>query len=135
MLPPPNYSKTIGRAQRPAPTSSQVGKNTYFSLFICLRCDDPAHPTTIPLVTFNITGRCGHRPLHLPSLIEGGGKTAGFDGGSEQHINSHRLAPASTNIKNLLSLIVLNSIIKSDRTLPSDNKPQFLYILCRRRIL
>ena len=26
--------------------------------------------------------RCGHRPQHLPSLIEGGGKTAGFDEGS-----------------------------------------------------
>ena len=74
------------------------------------------------------------RPLSPPS-DEGGGKTAGFDGGSEQHTNSHRLAPASPNIKNLLSLIALNSIITSDRTLPSDNKPQFLYILCRRLIL
>ena len=35
-LPPPNYSKPIGRAQRPAPTSSQVGKNiiSHYS-FIC----------------------------------------------------------------------------------------------------
>ena len=57
--PPPNYSKTIGRAQRPAPTSSQVGK-IFFShySFIC-------GETTRRTVNFIVFLRRGHAPaLH-----------------------------------------------------------------------